>query len=98
MKGKIVDHKDGDTLNNTRGNLRVCGHSENNMNKRLAKNNTSGVRGVCWSKRFQRWNASIKIKRQYIWLGAFINKEDAIKARQSAENELFGEFSYANSR
>lgn len=96
--GKIVDHKDGDTLNNTRSNLRVCGLSENNMNKRLQKNNTSGVRGVCWHKRFDKWQAKIKINGKVKYLGYFDNLKEAETVRQEAENELFGEFSYHNSR
>lgn len=96
--GKVVDHKDGDTLNNTRANLRVCTKSENNMNKGVAKNNTSGIRGVSWNKRQKKWEAKIKLNRRTRHLGCFKDINDAAEARRQAEEELFGEFSYRNSR
>ena len=96
--GKIVDHKDGDTLNNTRSNLRVCGKSENNMNKRLLRTNTSGVRGVHWHKRFGKWQARIGLNNKKIHLGYFDNIRDAEDAYQKAEEAFFGEFSYRKSR
>lgn len=55
----------------------------------MYKNNKSGVKGVCWVKRFNKWNAQIGFKGKVINLGYFLNLEDAIKARKKAEEKYF---------
>lgn len=96
----VVDHKHGSKTryDNRKENLRIATHQENNQNAALSKNNTSGVTGVHWSKREQRWIATISINYKTKYLGSFSNKDDAITARKNAENENFGEFSYDNSQ
>jgi len=61
------------------------------QNIRIRRDNTSGVRGVSWSSRKQKWRAEIKINRKHIYLGAFKRQEDAIAARQAAELKYFGQ-------
>lgn len=95
---KVIDHRDGNTLNNTRANLRICTQSENNMNKRLASNNTSGAKGVHWHKQISKWQAMIKKNGRRYFLGSYANIEDAIRAYRNAEDEMFGEYSYRLSR
>ena len=58
-------------------------------NKKLLKNNKSGTTGVCWDKTKQKWIAQIGFKGRNINLGRFKNKEDAIEARQKAEEKYF---------
>lgn len=53
------------------------------------KSNTSGVRGVSWSKQKQDWEAYIKFKGHFYHLGHFKRLEDAAKARAQAEERLF---------
>ena len=67
------------------------------MNSKLPNNNTSGIKGVCWNKNYQKWFAYIKINQKSINLGYFINFDDAVKARKEAEEKYFGEYSYDNS-
>lgn len=91
--GLVVDHMDGNPLNNQKHNLRLCTYAENSRNRtKLNKNNTSGVHGVSWSKVRNRWHAQIKVDRIKIHLGSFINLEDAIKARINAEIVYFNNF------
>lgn len=59
--------------------------------KAVAKDNTSGCRGVCWDKRSQKWVARISLQGKSHYLGSFCEKEDAIKARQKGE-EMYKEF------
>lgn len=58
--------------------------------RKLNRNNTSGVKGVYWSEREQRWIAKIGIKGKSITLGRFATKEPAIQARLAAEKQYFG--------
>lgn len=58
-------------------------------NKNLISTNTSGVKGVCWDNNAQKWRAYITFQGKQYKLGRFENKEDAIKARQEAEEKFF---------
>ena len=92
-----IDHKKHIKIDNRKNQLRICTAQENNMNRKISRNNTSGCTGVYWSVKNQKWWASIKFKNKSIYLGSFNKFEDAIKARKQAEEKYFGEFSYDNS-
>lgn len=90
----IVDHIDGNKLNNKKENLRICSRAENIRHRsNLTKTNKSGKVGVCFSKKNQKWKAYIQINKKMKTLGSFNNIEDAIKVRIEAEKKYFGEFS-----
>ena len=80
-----IDHQDQDSLNDRWENLRDIDHGENMQNLRIYKNNKSGYPGVYWHKKNQRWAVEINVNRESIFLGCFIEKADAIKARKAAE-------------
>lgn len=94
--GDQVDHKDGNGLNCTRSNLRICSAAQNRMNVAPTKSNTSGYKGVHWSKRKQKWCASISVQSKNRYIGYFVSKEDAARAYDSKASELFGEFAWLN--
>ena len=54
-KGMVVDHKNHNTLDNTLRNLRVCTQRENMQNRKIAPNNTTGMRNVTWNKQNKKW-------------------------------------------
>ena len=91
-EGYVVDHINGNPLDNTRDNLRICTQLDNMKNLKLNIRNTSGVTGVNWRKDIQKWRAFIQVEGKFISLGTYTNKEDAIKARKEAEVKYFGEF------
>jgi hypothetical protein len=91
-EGYVIDHINRDGLDNRVCNLRFATFSQNNMNKGVPKNNTSGCTGVGWHKTEGKWRARIKINGKSIELGHFVQKKDAIKARKQAEMKYFGEF------
>ena len=95
-KGFEVDHIDGNGLNNSCSNLRICNRSQNAMNNRKQLNTTSIFKGVYWDKRYNKWIASIGINRKIKHLGTFAIEEDAAKAYDKAALELFGEFARPN--
>ena len=88
----VVDHINGDPLDNRRENLRIVTQQQNNMNVSMNKRNKSGVAGVCWDKTSNKWRAEIMYKKKSIYLGRFDNLEEAGKARKDAEMKYFGEF------
>jgi hypothetical protein len=88
-----VDHKDGDTANNTRDNLRVTSTARNCQNQRKKKNNTSGFKGVYWDARRSHWVASICRDYKSTYLGSFSTREAAYQAYLTASAIVHGEFS-----
>tara|TARA_R110000850_G_C9996087_1_gene467935 strand:- start:890 stop:1381 length:492 start_codon:yes stop_codon:yes gene_type:complete len=93
LKGDIpsgyqIDHIDGNRINNKIENLRLVRPAENNLNCKVRADNTSGVIGVCWSKRGNKWIAKINKDKKRIELGSFVSFDDAVNARKEAEIEL----------
>ena len=86
-----VDHIDGDGLNNQRSNLRVCTNSQNQFNKRVQRNNTTGFRGVSPGNR--KFVATISAFGEVIHLGTFPTKREAADAYRAAAKKYHGEYS-----
>jgi hypothetical protein len=86
IKGKQVDHINGEPLDNRRENLRLVTSKENSWNKGPTKSNTSGYVGVNWHKRRQKWQAQAKFiceqtgRRKGKSLGYYNDKEEAARA------------------
>ena len=95
-KGEVVDHINGDTLDNRKSNLRICSNTENSRNKSKQYNNTSGYKGVHWHPDNKKWIAQIIILNKKYHLGCFILKEDAAKAYNDAALKHYGEFAKLN--
>lgn len=90
---KYYDHIDRNELNNRKYNLRPATPAEQCRNRTKHKNNTSGIIGVNWDKRSQKWRARVHINGKEINLSYFENKTDAIITRLEAEQKYYGEFS-----
>lgn len=91
-----VDHRDTDSLNNRRSNLRVATRQQNCFNRGKNQNNNSGYKGVAWHKAGNKWRASIAVNRKTKWLGLFNTAEEAAIAYNLAALEFHGEFAYLN--
>lgn len=91
-QGMDTDHINRNKLDNRRSNLRIVDRSTNNFNTPPSKANTSGVKGVGWFKPAGLWRAYIKHQSEpkRIELGYFKTFEEAVAARQSAEERLIG--------
>jgi hypothetical protein len=91
-----VDHINLDKLNNSKANLRVCTRYENQLNKSLTKNNTSGFKGVSWRKKDKKWKAQISVDKKTIFIGLFDNIIDAANAYDLEAIKYFKEFAFLN--
>lgn len=92
--GGIVDHINGDSLDNRKANLRICSNAENVQNVGPTAANTSGFKGL----RFKRgkWDARITANNKQFFLGSFDTKEAAAVAYNEAAKKLHGEFARLN--
>lgn len=91
-KGIRIDHINRNKLDNRKENLRPCTNIENCRNIGISKRNTSGYKGVKRAQRANRWEAYISVCGKKIFLGSFIELEDAAKAREEAEIRYYGDF------
>ena len=95
--GLFVDHKNCDSLDNTRSNLRLATRSQNQCNKGKTRSNTSSrFIGVSFNKHRKKWLAYIGYEGKKIWLKAFDNEIDAAKEYDAAAQKYHGEFARLN--
>lgn len=91
-----VDHLNHSTLDNRKCNLRACTQSENLQNCNIYSNNKSGYKGVSYSKTNKKWQVSIGVNKDKVYLGCFINLKDAARAYNAAAVKYHGEFANLN--
>lgn len=97
IDGEIVDHKDGNKLNNTRVNLRVATRSQNEMNKKKAAGR-SQYKGVSFDTQRQKWRSYITVNKKRKHLGYFDQEWDAAQAYNEAALDNYGEFAILNTK
>jgi hypothetical protein len=90
--GETVDHKNGNTLDNTRENLRICSRAENSRNAKKHIDNRSGYKGVRPHKRSGLYNACIRINGKHKSLGYYKTPEEAHEAYCQAAQIYYGEY------
>jgi hypothetical protein len=88
----IVDHRNHDTLDNRKENLRVVTPSQNQQNKRMGVRNKIGLKGVSWHKACRKWRADIGLDGRQISLGLFSTPEAAHLAYVEAVRKYHGEY------
>jgi hypothetical protein len=88
----LVDHIDGNGLNNRRGNLRPASRSQNAMNADAHSDSLSGIKGVHWSKQHGRWKAEICARGKRKHIGLYDTPTEAAAAYRAAAERLHGEF------
>lgn len=88
-----IDHINGVRSDNRLANLRLATNSQNQANRRRWPKNTSGMKGVCWNKKSNAWQAGIKVNGRSIHLGLHPTREAASAAYAQAASQYFGEFS-----
>lgn len=99
-KDRMVDHINGDKLDNRKENLRFATNSQNQANRRVARG-ASKFKGVTWQKRKcdasrGYWKAQIVVNGELHYLGKYNTDLEAAKAYNEAAVRFFGEFAYLN--
>jgi hypothetical protein len=92
----IIDHKNGNGIDNRKCNLRICNCSNNSANKTMQKNNTSGFKGVSWKKDVKKWRVKVIKDGVNYSAGYYDDIIEAAKAYDKKAVELFGEFARTN--
>lgn len=92
-----TDHINGDTLDNRKENLRVCTHQQNlaNRKKQLTKS-SSRYKGVSWSKKEKKWEASLYVGGKRHSLKYHTDEKAAAMAYNAKAKEIFGSFARLN--
>ncbi|MCB2771125.1 AP2 domain-containing protein, partial [Listeria monocytogenes] len=67
----------------------VDGTMKSALTRSLSARNKSGIKGVRWDEKRNKWEASITFQKKLHFLGRFEKKDDAIKARRDAEDKYF---------
>lgn len=96
IKDLVVDHINHNTFDNQMSNLRPATISQNAANTKLAKNNTSGCKGVYWSKQIKRWVARICVNGENKHLGCSTNLKKMVNLYDKKAKEYFGKYALIN--
>lgn len=94
--GQLVDHIDGNPLNNRRRNLRLVTRSQNQANRRRNANSRSRYKGVTWHKHKKKWLARIQVEGRRITIGYFDTPLLAAHMYDAFARSHFGEYARTN--
>ena len=89
---KCIDHIDGNKLNNKIENLREATIKQNGWNRKLSSNNKTGIKGISWVKKYNKWQVYCKTNYKSYFLGYFDSFNDAKEKIISFRKEHHGEF------
>lgn len=91
-----TDHRDGDTLNNQRFNLRTCTKAQNQANRKKSAGTISTYKGVTRDRRKNLWLAQIMNDKKNLFIGYFKEERHAGLAYDIAAKDLFGDYARTN--
>ena len=95
--GNVVDHKNHNTLDCRKENLRICTPAQNVQNSRMYRTNKIGYKGIKKAPTTGHWSARIQTPEgQRIMLGTYETADDAAKAYDRAALFYFKEFAVTN--
>jgi hypothetical protein len=93
---RVVDHRNGDTLDDRKHNLRECSTLQNSRNRMRSRNNKTGLKGVHFETSSGKWKAQIGVAWKRYNLGRYDTVEAAGRAYDEAAIKHFGEFARLN--
>jgi hypothetical protein len=89
---KEIDHKNRIKSDDRWENLREATRSQNQSNRTIQSNNTSGYKGIVWRKNRSKWIAQVKLNGRYIHIGSFDNKKTAARHYRIAAKKYHGSY------
>lgn len=95
-KNSFVDHIDGNGLNNTRKNIRVCTQTQNAKNRHRQKSSKAPYKGISFCKQSKKWRPRISVKGKNISFGLFSCPVAAARAYDEKAIQHHGEFARLN--
>ena len=100
-KGYVVDHINGNKLDNRKQNLRFVTQQQNCFNSKRKKphpnsKNPSHYKGVSWRNDRNKWRSTITKDGKRIYLGLFENAQDAALAYNKAAKKYHGKYAKLN--
>lgn len=96
-QGMIVDHRDGNPLNNQKSNLRICNAAQNTANARKSANRKSIYKGVSTNNSaIKPWAAAIQVEGKVRTIGYFAEERHAAMAYDIWAKAIFGEYARLN--
>lgn len=96
QKGIIVDHINGNKLDNRKENLRIATKTQNNYNKTKTPNSSSIYKGVYWDKKYKFWASEITVNYKKYFIGYFNNELHAGMAYDIWARECQEDFAKLN--
>jgi HNH endonuclease len=90
--GFIVDHENGNSLDNRKNNLRHANRSQNMWNRKPNIKSKSKYKGVSWHKQHRKWIAAIQVNKKKHHIGLFRDEHEAGRAYAERARLEFGEF------
>lgn len=94
---KVVDHINNNPLDNRKANLRICTQTENLMNRKKQKTNTSSIyKGVSWKKPNNKWSVQIRVNKKLKYIGYYDDELEASIAYDKASIMYYKEFAKTN--
>lgn len=93
---EVIDHIDGNRLNNELSNLREVTDSQNASNRKVHSNNQSGYKGVSVHRQTGKYQAEIQVRGNQIYIGLYDEPKDAAQAYNDKAVEHFGEYAKTN--
>jgi len=90
----LLDHRNRLKDDNRWDNLREATKAQNEQSKAPSSINTSGTKGVAWSRATKKWQAYIDHPGIARHIGVFESFKDAVAARRSKEQQIFGDYAY----
>jgi hypothetical protein len=90
--GKIVDHINGNTLDNRRCNLRFVTPSQHAQN--ICGFSKDHPKGVCFDKSRNKWKAEIRVNKKRIHIGRYETQQEALEAYKEASFKYHGDYSF----
>lgn len=94
--GQMVDHINGNKLDNRRENLRIASNRENQQNRSKEEGCASKFKGVALDKKLGKWRSQITATGKTHYLGTYACEHEAGHAYNKAAIQYFGEFARLN--